>query len=452
MSTLPAGKFTIVNTETGRCVRVRLGRTTDVTDSRASIENLLPVTTEPAVELGAADGSPATAWWASSLNSSVEGQSVNRIVSHAVGEYQSIGDYGVWMYAGSSAEHRKKRAALAAFENRLNELPADVKAKLAALIPDAWKAWEAKRYSAELKKWQLDNEETEEKRCEIVAWREAFAADEEPPSADNLARYIAIKERDLAVELARQRWEEFQDAHEKYKERVESTYLNDPGSTQPEWDLGAEVQLVPLPEPTPEEKALTAEMQQNPRYTRVDERVDDLLPAMAERRTKDLERDWQLRAPAAELEQWHKLCAALALDKSDISFPGASEDQKKTFNAALRAYLEAAAKQGVKPTTDSSGAPTGMDAGGTPDDGDTYRWVYDGTHIYAAAGRTVPSERTYWTDEDGRLVGKSKGGPGQTWTLASWTPPAPTSDPGRPILLTGLFGPVGVAVGNTVGL
>ncbi|MFI8265507.1 hypothetical protein [Streptomyces sp. NPDC085665] len=54
--------------------------------------------------------------------------------------------------------------------------------------------------------------------------------------------------------------------------------------------------------------------------------------------------------------------------------------------------------------------------------GSTFRWVYDGTHIYGADSKTVPSERTYWTDEGGSLVGKDKGGPGQAWTLAPWKP------------------------------
>ncbi|MEV6425557.1 hypothetical protein [Streptomyces sp. NPDC051662] len=31
-----------------------------------------------------------------------------------------------------------------------------------------------------------------------------------------------------------------------------------------------------------------------------------------------------------------------------------------------------------------------------------------------ADSKTVPSERTYWTDDNGYLVGKNKGGPGQT--------------------------------------
>ncbi|MFJ9079471.1 hypothetical protein ACIRO3_30175 [Streptomyces sp. NPDC102278] len=77
------------------------------------------------------------------------------------------------------------------------------------------------------------------------------------------------------------------------------------------------------------------------------------------------------------------------------------------------------------------------------------RWAYDGTHIYGADSKTVPTERTYWTDEAGYLVGKSKGGPAQAWTLAAWKPAQTQQpDPVRAIALTGLFGPIAGFLGN----
>ncbi|MFE2330252.1 hypothetical protein ACFXD5_41190 [Streptomyces sp. NPDC059385] len=62
----------------------------------------------------------------------------------------------------------------------------------------------------------------------------------------------------------------------------------------------------------------------------------------------------------------------------------------------------------------------------------------------------MPSERTYWTDENGILVGKNKGSPGQTWTLTPWKR-TPEESPNllRAILLTGLFGPLGPALLDT---
>ncbi|MGW1642934.1 hypothetical protein [Streptomyces lavendulae] len=44
MSTFPEGNFTIVNNETGRCVRVRLGQTTDVSDWKEGTKCLQYVT------------------------------------------------------------------------------------------------------------------------------------------------------------------------------------------------------------------------------------------------------------------------------------------------------------------------------------------------------------------------------------------------------------------------
>ncbi|MFI0960610.1 hypothetical protein ACH4S8_04180 [Streptomyces sp. NPDC021080] len=90
MSKLPAGNFTIVNDETGRCVRVRLGRAKDVSDWKEGAKYLLSVTDKPSLELGTPDGSPSTAWWFSTFDDG--GQPYNQFVSYAVGEYQNIGN------------------------------------------------------------------------------------------------------------------------------------------------------------------------------------------------------------------------------------------------------------------------------------------------------------------------------------------------------------------------
>ncbi|MGW2964918.1 hypothetical protein ACWDGI_41605 [Streptomyces sp. NPDC001220] len=84
--------------------------------------------------------------------------------------------------------------------------------------------------------------------------------------------------------------------------------------------------------------------------------------------------------------------------------------------------------------------------------GQTYRWTSDGTHIYAADSTTVPAEETYWTDENGTLTMARKGAAAQEWTLASWTPQPSPSNAERAVLLTGLFGPLGAAIADTVGL
>ncbi|MFD4911112.1 hypothetical protein [Kitasatospora purpeofusca] len=59
-----------------------------------------------------------------------------------------------------------------------------------------------------------------------------------------------------------------------------------------------------------------------------------------------------------------------------------------------------------------------------------------------SARQAVPAKRCYWTDSDGTLTGRAKGGPGQTWTLAKWTPPGVRPDALPAILLTGLLGPI----------
>ncbi|MEU9418135.1 hypothetical protein [Streptomyces sp. NPDC048272] len=112
MSTFPDGNFTIVNNETSRCVRVRLGRTKDVSDWQAGTKYLQSVTAKPTLELGEPDGSPATAWWFSTIDDAGERRPFNQIVSHAVGEYQNIGDHCVWldMKLHPTAENRKRAA------------------------------------------------------------------------------------------------------------------------------------------------------------------------------------------------------------------------------------------------------------------------------------------------------------------------------------------------------
>ncbi len=95
-----------------------------------------------------------------------------------------------------------------------------------------------------------------------------------------------------------------------------------------------------------------------------------------------------------------------------------------------------------------AGRRRGCTAAARREEGSTYRWAYDGTYIYGADSKTVPAERTYWTDEGGSLVGRSKGGPGQTWSLAAWKPTEAQPDPVRAVALTGLFGPIAGLLGS----
>ncbi|MCX5079163.1 hypothetical protein OHA84_01480 [Streptomyces sp. NBC_00513] len=108
MSKFPSGPFTIVNQETGRCLRVRLGHSVDHSGYQLGARYLLSRTYPPSLELGPADGTMATAWYHRYHNDSLEPQPFNQIASRAVSDLQNIGDYGVWMYSDPLAQASEK--------------------------------------------------------------------------------------------------------------------------------------------------------------------------------------------------------------------------------------------------------------------------------------------------------------------------------------------------------
>ncbi|GAB2679101.1 hypothetical protein [Nocardia goodfellowii] len=97
MASFPDGNFTITNNETGRCLRVRLGRSEDVSDYKEGTKYLQTVTAKPWLELGEPDGSIATAWYFRTVIDPLEKVPVNQIASVAVSDLQNIGDYCVWL-------------------------------------------------------------------------------------------------------------------------------------------------------------------------------------------------------------------------------------------------------------------------------------------------------------------------------------------------------------------
>ncbi|MFE0133860.1 hypothetical protein ACFWY6_20185 [Streptomyces sp. NPDC059037] len=117
---------------------------------------------------------------------------------------------------------------------------------------------------------------------------------------------------------------------------------------------------------------------------------------------------------------WNVLCAL-----HDEDNPRLGEDA----TAAVKAYLDAVAKEGVRlPDGSSMRGPTYLRGTGAERYDNSYWWVYDGTYIYSADHRCEEPELTYWTDNGGSLVGMAKQeiakGSGQTWTAVRWTPPA----------------------------
>ncbi|MFJ5806534.1 hypothetical protein [Streptomyces sp. NPDC093093] len=115
---------------------------------------------------------------------------------------------------------------------------------------------------------------------------------------------------------------------------------------------------------------------------------------------------------------------------------------------ALKAYT-AEVKAGCVPVAASGSSgiavrPMRMYGSGASRTKDrTYRWDTDGAYIFGADSKTVPSEQTYWTDNDGQLIGGPEGAAGQTWTIKPWTPPPAPKASLNDYELTGLFGPLG---------
>lgn len=289
MSKFPDGNFTIVNNETGRCVRVRLGKTKDVSDYREGTKYLQHVTTKPTLELGIPDNSPATAWWFSTINDGVERQPFNQIVNFAVDEYQNIGRYCVWMYTDSLSNNDDRAHSQEVYLNKLNNAPADLRAKLDALIPDEWNTWYAERNSRMVEHWKEAPQER--LRVKITAEMEAWAADEEPLGAEKLAQLKAIREREIEHIEAQQRRDEEADRLRRRRKAPEP------------FDETAGL--------SEEDRALLEEIRLRPRAARIRSRTKELLPAVKERRNKDLELKWQRLLPVATLESWHRHCTVL---------------------------------------------------------------------------------------------------------------------------------------------
>lgn len=416
MSKYPAGNFTIVNNDTGRCLRVRLGRTKDVSDWKEGTKYLLSVTDKPSLELGPPDGSPSTAWWFSTIDDG--GQPFNQIVSYAVGEYQNIGNHCVWLYTNVLEEVGRERRTRELFANRLANLPAELDKKLSELIPEDWTALQNEHRADSRVNWTYAYRRKVGPQAWMEAVLHAWAEDKEPLSAKTLAQRRAAAQGDI--------------------------------------DRGIDWGLAEGNTPTDDE-VLLPPVDIDPRSERVRGLALCLFPTFKDDLERAAREEWDRMAPVRDREEWYSACSFLATGGPDTVHltggPSGKTERDKKLIAAMRAYLDAAAKEGITPAAPaSSSARTEMHGCGADRyEHSTYRWEYDGTHIYGADSTTVPSERTYWTDENGFLVGKDKGGPGQTWTLTQWKPPAPQPNMARALLFTGLFGPFGVALDGILG-
>ncbi|MFB6951297.1 hypothetical protein ACFCXP_16865 [Streptomyces niveus] len=339
----------------------------------------MSVTAKPILELGSADGTPQTAWWFSTINDPVERQPFNQIVSYAVGEYQNIGNHCLWMY---SNEFTDLAAAHEVFQTRLNGMSANVQRKLAPLIPTVLtdSIAESRRLELELSP-PREQTDAEKRRTFLEAEIEAYEADEDPPEGDALAVYRQLMESELAADEAGEE-----------PDRRWSSHL----------------------------KELKEELHANPRRDRVLDRAKEVWLRLG---TERQEREWREKNREIATKEWHDFCARYLASKGRVKSSEHDAEMTKAMAAAAQPYLDAAAKEGTTLAFDASGATTDMyGCGAERGRGATYRWEYDGTYIYGADSKTVSSERTYWTDDDGSLLGKPKGGAGQTWTLTSWKP------------------------------
>ncbi|MEV0990830.1 hypothetical protein [Streptomyces sp. NPDC049949] len=454
MSKFPSGPFTIVNQETGRCLRVRLGEAVDLSDYKEGTKYLLSRTYPPSLELGPADGTKATAWHYRDHHDPLERQPFNQIASSAVSDLQSIGNYSVWMHSKPLAEERENAVLRAWFASMLNDATGDVAKRLGALIPDEWTAQATQDYEDELARWKQEGERNggtveelngrqaallEKLRLQHGALLEAhkeqagslaealraageMKIDGEPPTKESLQEHAEevllwgtayLQKLEEKVERA-----EPQEQQRLLQQQVESMEVF--GAA------GMNLWLSDLELPAALEEALEE-------ARRTEEALVEALKAEAPVRA------WQRRAPLKGLARWNDRCARLSFHGAD-----ALDGIDKKFAETMQTYLAEAAEGGITKPVSRVGSRTEMfGCGAKRYEGSTYRWDYDGTYISASDSETVPAERTYWTDDDGRLVGKAKGGPGQKWTIAPYKEPAKSEKAnGEDIFLTGMFGPL----------
>ncbi|MFJ9643019.1 hypothetical protein [Streptomyces sp. NPDC101206] len=458
MTDFPSGPFTIVNQETGRAVRVRLGRTVDHSYHQLGTEYLLSRTDPPGLELGPADDSHATRWYYRYHQDPLERQPFFQIASSAVKDLQNIGEYCVWMHDNPAEEAAERHWRRKRFADLLADVPDDLAKQLGARIPEKWTARAEKEYTAELADWEEEGESLLESLKELNG-RQADLLERLRYQHGALLEKIRANHDMLWEGYQRNPREvpKFGDGRTATREEALKS-LEDHlllGAAEVE-RLEQEMELA-----APEDQARHLETQiymaeqlgvrsllSQLRSIGVDaqflgdtEAVWKTERALVEAlKAETPVRAWQLRAPLRGVARWNAGCAWLALYDAD----GLRASDREHVEE-MRAYVAAAEKGGVTvPPSRVSARTTMYGCGAKRYSGGTYRWIFDGTYIYAADSKTVPSERTYWTDQDGTLVGKAKGGEGQKWTLAKAKEPAKPAgrSAAEDVFFSGLFGPV----------
>jgi hypothetical protein len=382
-------------------VRVRLGETVDASEYSLGTKYLLTQTNPPSLELGPPDGTKATAWYYRSHQDGLERQPFNQIASSAVSDLQNIGDYSVWMYSQPLTGEDERTSLREGFAGTLNNATGNAAKRLHALIPAEWTAQAALDYDDELAAWKREGEPFEGRVARLNGQQAALL-------------------------------EKLRPQHGKLVELLKG-------------QMGGVAKAFKAQGVTVNGRPPTEESAQHV----VDERllfgaqsVQRLEGKMERAQPQDQESlleqqlDYMESFGTAELQDWlegFELTEDLQEAFTEArSTEGALVEALKA-EAPVRAWQRRAPLKGVARWNDHCGAKRY--------EGSTYRWDYDGTYITASDSETVPSEKTYWTDDNGRLVGKPKGSPGQKWTIAAYKEPADQID-GEAIFLTGMFGPL----------
>ncbi|MFI0503217.1 hypothetical protein ACH3WN_10160 [Streptomyces albogriseolus] len=461
MSKFPEGPFTIVNQDTGRCLRVRLGETVDLSDYKEGTKYLLSRTFPPTLELGPNDGSDATAWYYRYHEDRLERQSFNQIASTAVDKHQNIGKYGVWMFSDPADVELEKVSLQEWYASRLNDTTGDIAKRLDALIPQPWTTQAAQDYASELEQWKEEGERFEG-TIEQLNSRQADLMEEIRAQAAKVMEAVREQAADLTKANKANDSLRISTGGGRFRAPTEDEVVDTMESRM----LGGVWHVQRLEEEMeradPRDYAYLLENQLGALectggYSLLEwlraigkaegfekplkemERTEDALAQALKAETPV--RAWQRRAPLKGVARWNDRCATLSFYGTDKL-----DDNDNEHVEEMRAYLAAAAKEGITKPVSSVGARTEMfGCGAMRYVGSTYRWDYDGTYITASDSKTVPSEQTYWTDDKGQLVGKAKGHPGQKWTIAPYKAPTKADSGGvdlPSVFLTGLFGPI----------
>ncbi|MFE7624158.1 hypothetical protein [Streptomyces sp. NPDC057509] len=463
MSKFPEGPFTIVNQDTGRCLRVRLGETVDLSDYKEGTKYLLSRTFPPTLELGPNDGSDATAWYYRYHEDRLERQQFSQIASTAVDKHQNIGEYGVWMFSKPAAVELEKVSLREWYASRLNDTTGDIAKRLDALIPQTWTTQAAQDYASEMEKWKAEGEQFEG-TIEQLNTRQADLMEEMRAQAAKVMEAVREQAADLTkANNATDQGMRILAGGESLRVPAEDEVVDHTESSMLAGVWHVHRLEEEMERAAPQDQARMLEQQLRIlEFTGGDallrwlksigkaegfeeplkemERTEDALAEALKAETPV--RAWQRRAPLKGVARWNDRCATLSFyDTAKL------DDNDKKHVEEMRTYLAAAAKEGITKPVSRVGARTEMfGCGAMRYGGSTYRWDYDGTYITASDSKTVSSEQTYWTDDEGQLVGKAKGHPGQKWTIAPYKAPTKAPDTGGAdlpsVFLTGLFGPI----------